>query len=73
MASLLLTLLQNSRGFDASLANPYGIIPVNPAKHPHVKFELAEKFAVWITSERGQKLIGQYRLLDKQLFYPDAM
>lgn len=58
---------------DAALANPYGIIPVNPAKHPHVKNDLAVQFATWITSVRGQKLIGDYRLLGKQLFYPDAL
>ncbi|MDA3831947.1 MAG: hypothetical protein PF495_00985, partial [Spirochaetales bacterium] len=58
---------------DVALANPYGIIPVNPAKHPHVKNALAEEFAIWITSARGQKLIGDYRLLGKQLFYPDAV
>lgn len=57
---------------DATLANPYGIIPVNPAKHPHVKNDLAMQFTTWITSARGQKLIGDYRLLGKQLFYPDA-
>ncbi len=56
-----------------SLANPYGIIPVNPEKFAHVNHELAESFAVWLTSERGQKLIGGYRLHDKQLFYPDAL
>ena len=55
------------------LANPYGIIPVNPEKFDHVKYDLAENFAQWLTSERGQKLIGGYRLLDKQLFYPDAL
>lgn len=58
---------------DYALANPYGIIPVNPAKHPHVKNELAEQFAGWITSARGQKLIGGYRLLNNQLFYPDVV
>lgn len=58
---------------DSALANPYGIIPVNPAKYPHVKIALAEQFATWITSPRGQNLIGGYRLLGKQLFYPDAI
>lgn len=58
---------------DALLANPYGVIPVNPKKHPHVKYELAKEFAQWITSEKGQNVIGSYRLLDKQLFYPDAL
>jgi tungstate transport system substrate-binding protein len=58
---------------DEDLANPYGIIPVNPKKHPHVKYALAEQFAKWLISKRGQKLIGNYRLLGKQLFYPDAL
>lgn len=57
----------------AALANPYGIIPVNPKKFDHVKYDLAESFAQWLTSERGQKLIDSYRLLDHQLFYPDAL
>lgn len=61
-----------SEGSEA-LANPYGIIPVNPQKYDHVKYDLAETFAQWLTSGRGQKLIGDYRLLDKQLFYPDAL
>lgn len=55
------------------LANPYGIIPVNPKKFGHVKYDLAETLALWITSERGQKLISDYRLIDNQLFYPDAI
>ena len=58
---------------DADLANPYGVIPVNPEKHPHVKFQLADEFAQWLVSEKGQSVIGKYRLLGKQLFYPDAI
>lgn len=54
------------------LANPYGIIPINPKKHPHVKNDLAMQFVEWITSAKGQKLISDYRLEGKQLFYPDA-
>lgn len=61
-----------SEGSEA-LANPYGIIPVNPKKFDHVKYDLAESFAQWLTSERGQKLIDGYRLHDNQLFYPDAI
>jgi tungstate transport system substrate-binding protein len=57
---------------DTTLFNPYGVIPVNPAKHPHVRIDLAETFAKWLVSERGQKVIGDYKLLDKQLFFPDA-
>lgn len=55
------------------LANPYGVIPVNPKKFPGIKYDLAQQFAEWIVSERGQKLIGDYRLIGKQLFYPDAI
>ena len=57
---------------DTTLFNPYGVIPVNPEKHPHVRFDLADTFAKWLVSERGQKVIGDYKLLDKQLFFPDA-
>lgn len=57
---------------DVTLFNPYGVIPVNPEKHPHVRFDLADSFAQWLVSERGQKVIGDYKLLDKQLFFPDA-
>lgn len=60
-----------SEGGDA-LANPYGLIPVNPEKHPHVQNDLAMQFVNWMTSEKGQKLIGDYKLEGKQLFYPDA-
>ena len=56
----------------SQLANPYGLIPVNPQKHPHVKYALAEQFAQWITSAKGQQLIADYKLLGKQLFFPDA-
>jgi len=57
---------------DPALANPYGVIPINPQKHPHVKYDLAEEFAQWLVSEKGQSMINGYRLLGKQLFYPDA-
>ena len=57
---------------DANLANPYGVIPVNPKKYPSVQYDLAKKFAEWLVSERGQALIANYKLLGKQLFYPDA-
>ena len=58
---------------DAALANPYGVIPVSPKKHPHVKYQLAEEFAKWLVSDQGQSVIGNYRLLGKPLFYPDAV
>lgn len=58
---------------DPALANPYGVIPINPQKHLHVQYELAKEFADWLVSERGQSVIANYRLLGKQLFYPDAV
>jgi len=58
---------------DPLLNNPYGLIPVNPAKHPHVRYDLAEQFAKWLVSAKGQSLILNYRLLGKQLFYPDSL
>ncbi len=58
---------------DISMANPYGIIPVNPQRHPHVQYEMAMQFVNWLTGRRGQKLIADYRLEGKQLFYPDAL
>jgi len=54
---------------DSFLNNPYGVIPVNPARHPHVKHELAEKFAGWLISPKAQSLIANYRLMGEQLFY----
>lgn len=55
---------------DELLANPYGLIPVNPAKHPHVRHDLAMKFAEWLTSAKGQGVIAGFRLEGKQLFSP---
>ena len=57
---------------DPALTNPYGVIPINPRKHPHVKYDLAKEFAQWLVSARGQSMINGYRLLGKLLFYPDA-
>ncbi len=56
-----------------NLTNPYGVIPVNPSKHPHVRYDIAVQFAQWLISKQGQTVIGNYRLHDKQLFYPDAL
>ncbi len=58
---------------DPALNNPYGVIPVNPARHPHVNFKLAQEFARWLVSPRGQSVIANYKLMGKQLFYPDAV
>lgn len=58
---------------DSNLANPYGLIPVNPNKFPHVRYNLAKEFVQFITSAKGQQIIADYSLLDKQLFYPDLL
>jgi tungstate transport system substrate-binding protein len=58
---------------DTMLHNPYGAIPVNPGKHAHVKFGLADRFAKWLVSSRGQAIIADYKLLGNQLFHPDAI
>ncbi len=54
---------------DKELFNPYGVIPVNPAKHPHVRKELAAAFADYLVSEKAQQLIAGYRKYDQQLFF----
>ncbi|HCD71153.1 MAG TPA: tungsten ABC transporter substrate-binding protein, partial [Thermovirga lienii] len=45
---------------------------VNPKRCPKVKYDLALKFIDWITSQEGQKVIGDFRLMGKQLFVPNA-
>jgi tungstate transport system substrate-binding protein len=57
---------------DPALVNPYGVIPVSPERYPRVRHDLARQFAEWLVSERGQSVIGGYRLLGRQLFIPDA-
>ena len=57
---------------DKALFNPYGIIAVNPKKHPGVKYDLATKFMDYVTGPEGQKIIGDFKINGKQLFFPDA-
>jgi tungstate transport system substrate-binding protein len=57
---------------EPQLRNPYGLMLVNPAKHPHVNVEAARTFADWITSETGQQAIANFRVENKQLFCPNA-
>jgi len=57
---------------DRRLFNQYGVIVVNPAKHPHVKRELAQAFADWVTSREGQATIAAYKIRGEQLFFPNA-
>ncbi len=57
---------------DTRLFNPYGVIVVNPAKHPHVKQALAQGFADWLVSPAGQAAIASYKIGGEQLFFPNA-
>ena len=57
---------------DARLRNPYGVILVNPARHPHVNAEAGQAFIDWLLSEEGQDAIGSLRVHGRQLFTPDA-
>ncbi len=57
---------------DFDLFNPYGVILVNPERHPHVNVEAVRRFIEWITSEADQKAIAKYRLRGQQLFHPNA-
>jgi tungstate transport system substrate-binding protein len=57
---------------DRRLFNQYGVILVNPAKHPYVKKELGQAFIDWLVSPAGQKAIADYRINGAQLFYPNA-
>jgi tungstate transport system substrate-binding protein len=57
---------------DKQLFNQYGVIVVNPARHPHVKKELAQAFSDWVVSRDGQAAIASYKIGGEQLFFPNA-
>ena len=57
---------------DKRLFNQYGVILVNPAKHPNVKKDLGQQFIDWLVSAEGQKAIADYKIDGQQLFYPNA-
>ena len=57
---------------DQRLFNQYGVMVVNPAKHPHVKQAEAQKFVDWVTSAAGQAAIADYKIGGEQLFFPNA-
>jgi tungstate transport system substrate-binding protein len=56
---------------DPKMFNPYGVIAVNPAKHPGTNYQDAMKFVEWITSPDGQTAIAGYKVEGEQLFFPD--
>ena len=57
---------------DNRLLNQYGVILVNPVKHPHVKKEMGQAFIDWLVSPAGQKAIADYKINGQQLFFPNA-
>jgi tungstate transport system substrate-binding protein len=57
---------------DKRLFNQYGVMLVNPAKHPNVKKDLGQQFIDWLVSPEGQKAIADYKINGEQLFYPNA-
>jgi tungstate transport system substrate-binding protein len=57
---------------DRRLFNQYGVILVNPAKHPHVKKDEGQAFIDWLTSPEGQKAIADFKIEGQQLFFPNA-
>ncbi len=57
---------------DKRLFNQYGVMLVNPQKHPSVKKELGQKFIDWLISPEGQAAIAAYKVNAEQLFYPNA-
>ena len=57
---------------DKRLFNQYGVMLVNPEKHPSVKKELGQQFVDWLVSPEGQRAIADYKINGEQLFYPNA-
>jgi tungstate transport system substrate-binding protein len=57
---------------DKRLFNQYGVILVNPARHPHVKKDMGQAFIDWVVSPEGQKAIAAYKINGEQLFFPNA-
>src|SRR5690606_25358491 len=57
---------------DEKLFNQYGVILVNPEKHPHVKKAEGQAFIDWLVSPEGQKAIAEYKIGGEQLFFPNA-
>ena len=57
---------------DRRLFNQYGVIVVNPARHPHVNVALAQKFADWLVAPAGQAVIGNYKINGEPVFFPNA-
>lgn len=57
---------------DERLFNPYGVILVDPKRHPHVKATEGQAFIDWLVSDAGQEAIADYKIEGEQLFFPNA-
>jgi tungstate transport system substrate-binding protein len=57
---------------DRRLFNQYGVMLVNPQKHPNVKAKLGQELVDWLISPQGQDAIASYRVNGEQLFFPNA-
>ena len=57
---------------DDKLFNQYGVILVNPARHPNVKVKEGQAFIDWLVSSEGQAAIASYKIDGQQLFFPNA-
>ncbi len=57
---------------DPILFNQYAFLPVNPARHPHVKIDLANALEAWLAGDKAQALIGAYEIAGEKLFTPNA-
>ena len=57
----------------SELLNPYHVILVNPQRHPHVNTDLASKYVEFLQGEKGQGIIGNFKVGGEQLFYPDVL
>jgi tungstate transport system substrate-binding protein len=64
-----LTLLSEG---DRALFNQYGVILVNPARHPHVRAQEGQAFIDWLTGPKGQKAIADYKIDGQRIFFPNA-
>ena len=58
---------------DPTLFNPYGVIAVNPQKHPGINYMAAMQYIAWVTSVEGQRIIREYTVEGQALFTPDVI
>jgi tungstate transport system substrate-binding protein len=57
---------------DAILLNQYSVLAINPKRCPEAQFDLANALADWLAGEQAQRLIREFKLLEKPLFVPNA-